>query len=121
MQKDDVIYRQAAIDAIDEIESEVEDGDGFQYDKWRQYFCELSSAESRWIPVTKQLPKPNEREENGVERYYLIQNEFKDMMVAAYRGNNSGYTWWEQMYAYKPIEDKVIAWMPLPKPYKESK
>ena len=73
---------------------------------------------SKWIPVSERLPKPNEREEDEVERYYLIQNEFKDMMVAAYRGNNSGYTWWEQMYAYKPIEDKVIAWMPLPEPWK---
>lgn len=72
---------------------------------------------SKWIPVTERLPKPNEIED-GVQKYYLIQNNFDDMMVAAYRGNNSGYTWWEQMYAYKPIEDKVIAWMPLPPCYK---
>ena len=41
----DLISRQAAIDAIDEIESEVADGDGFQYDKWRRHFCDLPSAE----------------------------------------------------------------------------
>lgn len=79
---------------------------------------DLPSA-PRWIPVTDGLPKPNEHE-YGVQRYYLIQNEFGDMMVAAYRQNKSGCTWWEQMYAYKPVEDEVIAWMPLPKPYGRS-
>lgn len=42
---EDLINRRDAIDAIDEIESEVVDGDGFQYEKWRQYFCDLPSAE----------------------------------------------------------------------------
>ena len=36
-----LIERQAAIDAIDEISREVDDGDGFDYAKWREYFCEL--------------------------------------------------------------------------------
>ena len=40
----DMIYRQDAIDALDEIESEVADGDGFQYEKWRKHFCEMTSA-----------------------------------------------------------------------------
>ena len=40
-----VIYRQDALDALDEIESEVADGDGFQYEKWRKYFTELPSAQ----------------------------------------------------------------------------
>ena len=39
----DLISRQAAIDAIDEISREVDDGYGFDYAKWRQYFCELPS------------------------------------------------------------------------------
>ena len=37
----DLISRQAAIDAIDDIESEVADGFGFQYEKWRKHFAEL--------------------------------------------------------------------------------
>ena len=40
----DMIYRQDVIDALDEIESEVADGDGFQYEKWRKHFCEMTSA-----------------------------------------------------------------------------
>ena len=39
----DCISRQTAIDAIDEISREVDDGYGFDYAKWRQYFCELPS------------------------------------------------------------------------------
>ena len=41
----DCISRQTVIDAIDDIESEVADGDGFQYAKWREYFCELPSVQ----------------------------------------------------------------------------
>lgn len=41
----DLISRQAAIDALDEIESEVADGYGYQYEKWRKYFCGLPSAQ----------------------------------------------------------------------------
>ena len=41
----DMVSRQAAVDALDEIESEVADGYGSQYEKWRKYFCELPSAQ----------------------------------------------------------------------------
>ena len=40
----DVIYRGDVIYALDEIESEVAEGYGFQYEKWRKHFCELPSA-----------------------------------------------------------------------------
>lgn len=53
----DPISRQAAIDAIDEIESEVADGDGFQYEKWRQFFCDLPSADVPDIPFGKWLER----------------------------------------------------------------
>ena len=45
----DLISRQAAIDALDEIESEVADGYGYQYEKWRKYFCGLPSAQPEII------------------------------------------------------------------------
>ena len=41
----DTISRQAAIDALDEIEAEVADGYGYQYAKWREYFVEMPSAQ----------------------------------------------------------------------------
>jgi len=87
-------------------------------DGWIKKLEEQPTAhpEPKWIPVEKGLPKTNEKDEDGIQRYYLIQNEFGDMMVAGYR-ERLGYTWWEQMYQYRPIEDNVIAYMPLPKPY----
>ena len=48
----DLIEREIILDAIDEIESEVADGDGFQYEKWRRYFCELPSAQPEPLKVT---------------------------------------------------------------------
>ena len=48
----DLISRQAAIDAIDDIESEVADGFGFQYEKWRKHFAELPSAEPKRMRAT---------------------------------------------------------------------
>ena len=41
----DLIDRQAAIEALDEIESEIADGFGFEYEKWRKYFCDLPPAQ----------------------------------------------------------------------------
>ena len=46
---DDLISRKDAIDALDAIESEVADGEGFRYAKWREYFENLPSAQPEII------------------------------------------------------------------------
>jgi len=71
---------------------------------------------SEWIPVSERLPKAGEYVGN-VAKYYLVQNEYGDMLVARY--THSEY--WEQIYQMKPIADEVVAWMPLPKPYEPQK
>lgn len=68
---------------------------------------------TKWIPVSERMPKPGEGV-GLVSRYYLVQNEYGDMMVARYTRNRH----WEQMYQYGPCADEIVAWMPLPKPYK---
>lgn len=73
-------------------------------------------AEQLWVPVKDHLPKPNEIKNNCVV-YYLVQNRWGDMMVATFRKNINGETFWQQMYTYKPVEDEIVAWQPLPKPY----
>ena len=77
----------------------------------------LSRSENpnKWIPVSERLPEAGEYI-GDVARYYLVQNEFGDMMVARY--THSEY--WEQIYQLKPIVDEIVAWMPLPEPYKTS-
>ena len=74
---------------------------------------EALEQDPRWIPVSERLPEPNEN--NGlIARYYLIQNEYEDMLVAKYDGIG-----WQQMYQHEYLEDDVIAWMPLPTPYEQ--
>ena len=69
-----------------------------------------------WIPCSEKLPKPNELVDN-VRKYYLIQDEYGDMHVASYLRNG-----WISIDSFYTLEDDVIAWMPLPEPYKaESK
>lgn len=68
---------------------------------------EALEQEPKWIPVSK-LPEAGEYIGN-VARYYLVQNEYGDMMVASYDGIG-----WRQMYQHSYVKDKVVAWMPLP-------
>lgn len=74
----------------------------------------INALESqRWIPVSERLPKAGEYV-GDVAKYYLVQNEYGDMLVARY--THSGY--WEQIYQLKPYDDEIVAWMPLPESYK---
>lgn len=68
---------------------------------------------SKWVPVSERLPKAGEYIED-VAKYYLVQNEYGDMAVARYTHGE----YWEQMYQLNPISDEIVAWMPLPEPYK---
>lgn len=65
-----------------------------------------------WVPCSEKLPKVNECK-NNVCKYYFIQDEFGDMHVAHY--TSVGWIPIDSLYA---IEDKVVAWRPLPKRYK---
>ena len=65
-----------------------------------------------WIPCDEKPPKPNELADN-VRKYYLIQDEYGDMHVASYLRNG-----WISIDSFYTLEDDVIAWMPLPEPYK---
>lgn len=114
---DDLIRRQAAIKAIENLQ-DCYNGFSDTYDK----ACIIGALEEvpsaqrtgRWIPVSERLPEAGEYV-GDVAKYYLVQNEFGDMLVARYA--HSGY--WEQIYQYKPCADEIVAWMPLPEPYKE--
>ena len=74
----------------------------------------LVTPKAGWIPCNERLPKAGEYV-GDVEKHYLVQNEYGDMLVARY--THSEY--WEQVYQTKPIADEVVAWMPLPEPYTE--
>lgn len=58
---EDCISRRVAIEAIDDIESEVADGFGFQYEKWREYFCEIPAVQPDHIAdVSKKVDMMHE-------------------------------------------------------------
>lgn len=116
---DDTISRAAAIDAF-LTELTKRERKNFLH-TWStvevKYFVadmleKLPSEQPGWIPTSERLPKPNEYE-NNVRQYYLIQNEYGDMMVCSWHGG-----FWTQMYRNTHVEDKVVAWMPLPAPYR---
>lgn len=84
-----------------------------QLGEWLKELKKLRE-QTRWIPTSERLPKAGEYIEDGdVAKYYLVQNEYGDMMVARY--THSEY--WEQIYKLKPIEDEIVAWCELPEPY----
>ena len=65
-----------------------------------------------WIPCSEKMPKQNEYIGN-VCKCYLVQDKYDDMYVARYAERG-----------WNPIDtlfflDDVVAWMPLPEPYKE--
>lgn len=82
-----------------------------QIAEWLEELKQLRE-QTRWISVSERLPKAGEYVGN-VAKYYLVQNEHGDMMVARY--THSEY--WEEMYHFNPIADEVIAWRELPEPY----
>lgn len=85
-----------------------------QLAEWLKELKQLRE-QTRWIPVSKQLPKENEYIED-VCKYYLIQDEYGDMHVAHL--SNVG---WIPMDSLKAIGNEIVAWQELPQPYKGRK
>ena len=106
----DLISRQAAIEAVRAYLSDccVEDGDyhasGIEYE-----LNNLSSAqpEQRWIPCSERLP-----ETSGT---YLVSGMWESGRVAV---GDCEYTSYDG-YFNTAWNFDVLAWMPLPEPYRE--
>lgn len=68
--------------------------------------------ENKWIPVSERLPKKPEID--GDSDSYIVQTR---RVAQPFIGLWDGREWTdEEIY----VVDEVIAWMPLPEPYKES-
>lgn len=109
--KDDTISREAAIEAIKRA-------------IWDKYtakdaidaVCNIPSAQ-RWIPVSERLPDPDNVYKDD-PTYYLVQSEYGDMMVAKFIKFPGGARVWQQIHQYGAIMEDIVAWLPLPKPWK---
>ena len=104
----DLISRQAAIDIFDDYNISVENGELEAYSRDRKRLCELPSAqpEQRWIPCSERLP------------------EDSSPVLVTHRGGVS-YGWYNGTYFERGASTNhiklqtVIAWMPLPEPYRK--
>ena len=95
----------------------IDDDNIYCSPKVAERVVEAPSAD-RWIPCSERLPEPNRHDALNVDVYYLAQTEFGDMIVASYNESHEGTKWWEQMYSYRIFDDEIVAWMPLPEPWK---
>ena len=75
-----------------------------------KYF-ELVERENDWIPVSERLPKKPEID--GDSDDYIVQTR---RVAQPFIGYWDGREWTDEEV---DILDEVIAWMPLPEPYKE--
>ena len=109
MNKTDTISRQAAIDALADMHCKS-DEDGYVWiirsDAWARIDA-LPSAqpEQRWIPCSERLP------ENRL--YVLVTYKYEYGLI------DHGITWYGQAEEKWNTSREVIAWMPLPEPYRE--
>lgn len=145
----DTISRQAAIDALwkalfkyeDDTEKQFQESDELDLGEWmvhrifvqnmsdidRQTILNLPSAqpEQKWIPCSERLPEVGgtylvTRGSNVCgalwNRVYIIN--YSDLM-----GLKSERIWWDGNVGKSDFEriDDVLAWMPLPKPWKGEK
>ena len=99
---DDMISRQAALNCVY----------GTSPNKIKGRIAELPSAQPGWIPCSRELPKPNEEDGNGFYKAYLVQDG-RWMDVARWDGK-----YWVA-WGYSTVLLNVLAWMPLPTPYRE--
>lgn len=82
-----------------------------QLAEWLKELKQLRE-QTKWIPCSERLPKEDEYI-GDVYKYYLIQDEYGDMYVA-----HLSSVGWIPINSLKAISDEVIAWQPLPQPYK---
>lgn len=88
-----------------------EDPHGKIYEE-HKLILELLEQESRWIPVSERMP------EEDVDVLVTLEYGLIGIMQKKLADDDNGepcYIWQD----FEGEEHEVIAWMPLPKPYKE--
>lgn len=80
--------------------------------RMKQWFEHLPSAETKWIPVSERLPEPNQ--------YVLMTTAWGSVTIGEriYPSINNTVYFIHDGNTNAELDD-VLAWMPLPEPYKE--
>lgn len=91
--------------AVEEMPNEIKD---------YEYWLKAQPTVSQWIPVSERVPeKPEENPvfENKPLELYLVSVKNADYAFRAFWNGTSFTDGWSKL--------DVIAWMPMPEPYKE--
>lgn len=80
-----------------------------EIDDIKDYIDKAIDAE-RWIPCGEKYPEPD-------DRVLVITDTFDYYVWDCMSGREDNY-FWEDESGYYHNKDEVIAWMPLPEPYK---
>ena len=100
---------QEAIDLLDNLIGMIEDNHGSDYDSAIR--MAIDALESKWIPCSKELPK------NGIS--VLFCDDEGDIYNGYCLVRDGGrYHKWMEYHNADRIKN-VVAWMPLPDPWKE--
>ena len=109
---EDCVARSEALDILDDFEEDIENGKfKTAYAKARERMCELPSVtpqQTKWIPVSERLPKENISVIGTTKYNDIYETELYD---------DCGDKKW---YADGCYDVPIVAWLPLPEPYKES-
>ena len=122
----DLISRQAAIDALSKagLINYAATGDGNGMIQAVNVIKELPSAqpEQRWIPCSERLPEEKDAgilKKLGTEKkseYVLATVEVKGERMTVTACTHDGKWDWNMKYAFPDFN--IVAWMPLPEPWK---
>ena len=126
---EDTISRQAAIDALGYCQTYLfdsrDDDKKISLEDAKYVIEQLPSAqpEQRWIPCSERLPEEKDAKilkKLGINMrsdYVLATVEVKGERMTILSHTFDGVWQWDKKYAFPDYN--VIAWMPLPEPYKE--
>ena len=118
---DDLISRQVALDALGERPVVWSDNDDYTLGKRNQYDMDrlaietVPFAQPGWIPCSEGLPKLGTRYNVTYESGEVGYADFRDKVIY---GNKCVKNVWD-IPEYYEDDGQVVAWMPLPTPYRE--
>lgn len=122
---DDTISRRAALNTVEKMYKICEGNLSDYHDLLVACFTDLTPAQ-RWIPCSERLPKEDGNYLVTFEEGYAEDYGFDSIGTAPFEVECEGFGIWQEEFDRYTlgslgsdwVEIKVIAWMPLPEPWK---